>query len=196
MKVILNKDFATLGEGGDVVEVKAGYARNFLLPQKIAVLNTKENQSYFKARAGAIQKRKEEKRLAARSLKEKLDSYEMKIVMPTGENGRLFGGVTAVMIQDMFAKDGIEVERKKIEVPSHTIKTVGTYSFNVTIYGGESASVKLIIEAEEKKEAVKGKGKSKPRAEKKEVESNDKNEDVKAEDAASEVKEESAASAE
>ena len=180
MKVILNQDVKGLGKKLDKVEVNEGYARNFLLPQKIAVLNTKENQSYFKARAGAIQKRKEEKRLAARSLKEKLDSYEMKIVMPTGENGRLFGGVTAVMIQDMFAKDGIEVERKKIEVPSHTIKTVGTYSFNVTIYGGESASVKLIIEAEEKKE----------------VESNDKNEDVKAEDAASEVKEESAASAE
>lgn len=187
MKVILNKDYTTLGEEGDVVEVKAGYARNFLLPQKIAVLNTKENQSYFKARAGAIQKRKEEKKLAARSLKEKLDSYELKIVMPTGENGRLFGGVTAVMIQDLLAKDGIEIERKKIEVPSHSIKTVGTYSFNVALYGGDSASVKLVIEAEEKKETAKVKGKGKQRTEKVESEHV-----VKAEEVTSEVKEENA----
>lgn len=195
MKVILNKDYSSLGEEGDVVEVKSGFARNFLLPQKIAVLNTKENQSYFKARSGAIAKRKEEKRLAARSLKEKLDSYEMKIVMPTGENGRLFGGVTALMIQDLFAKDGIEIERKKIEVPSHSIKTVGTYSFNVALYGGDSASVKLIIEAEEKKEAPKGKGKTKTRPDRTEevqieVKVDEPKAEEKAEENAPETKEE------
>ena len=155
MKVILNKDYASLGEEGDVVEVKSGYARNFLLPQGIAVLNTKSNQSYFKAKAGAIEKRKEEKRLQARSLKEKLQNYEIKVVLPTGENGRLFGSVTAVMIQDILLKDGIEIERKRIEVPSHTIKTVGNYSFNISLYGGEEVSVKLVVEAEPKKEASK-----------------------------------------
>lgn len=155
MKVILNKDYASLGEEGDTVEVKSGYARNFLLPQGIAVLNTKSNQSYFKAKAGAIEKRKEEKRLQARSLKEKLQSYEIKVVLPTGENGRLFGSVTAVMIQDILLKDGIEIERKRIEVPSHSIKTVGNYSFNISLYGGEEVSVKLIVEAEPKKEAPK-----------------------------------------
>lgn len=155
MKVILNKDFSTLGEEGDVVEVKSGYARNYLLPQNIAVLNTKSNQSYFKAKAGAIEKRKEEKRLAARSLKEKLASYEIKVVLPTGDNGRLFGSVTSVMIQDILQKDGIEIERKRIEVPSHAIKTVGTYTFNIALYGGEDVSVKLIVEAEPKKESSK-----------------------------------------
>lgn len=155
MKVILNKDYASLGEEGDVVEVKSGYARNFLLPQGIAVLNTKSNQSYFKAKAGAIEKRKEEKRLQARSLKEKLQNYEIKVVLPTGENGRLFGSVTAVMIQDILLKDGIEIERKRIEVPSHSIKTVGNYSFNISLYGGEEVSVKLVVEAEPKKEASK-----------------------------------------
>lgn len=155
MKVILNKDWANLGEEGDVVEVKAGYARNFLLPQNIAVLNTKENQSYFKAKASAIQKRKEEKKLQARSVKEKLQNYEVKVVLPAGEKGRVFGSVTALMIQDIFHKDGIEIERKKIDIQSHAIKIVGTYSFNVSLYGGESVSVKLIVEAEEKRDSSK-----------------------------------------
>ena len=168
MKVILNKDYLSLGEEGDVVEVKPGYARNFLFPQGIAVPNTREYQSYFKARAKAIEKHKEEKRLASRSLKEKLESYEVKLVLPTGENGKLFGGVTAVMLQDYLLKDGIEVERKKIEVPSHTIKTVGHYSFNVGLYGGDSVAVKLIIDAEEKKDNAKT-DKRKPRATKTEV---------------------------
>lgn len=167
MKVILNKDFASLGEEGDVVEVKSGYARNYLLPQNIAVLNTKANQSYFKAKAGAIEKCKEEKRLAARSLKEKLSSYEIKVVLPTGENGRLFGSVTSVMIQDILQKDGIEIERKRIEVPSHSIKTVGHYTFNISLYGGEEVSVKLIVEAEPKKETSKDQ--KKPRRAKDEV---------------------------
>ena len=133
MRVILNKDYSTLGEEGDTVEVKSGYARNFLFPQGIAVPNTRENQAYFKARSKAIEKRKEEKRLASRSLKEKLENYEVKLVLPTGENGKLFGGVTALMLQDYLLKDGIEVERKKIEVPSHTIKTVGHYTFKVSL---------------------------------------------------------------
>lgn len=168
MKVILNKDYNNLGEEGDLVEVKSGYARNYLFPQGIAVPNTRENQSYFKARSGAIEKRKEEKRLASRSLKEKLESYEVKLVLPTGENGKLFGGVTALMLQDYLQKDGIEVERKKIEVPSHTIKTVGHYSFVVGLYGGDSATVKLIVEAEAKKEPA-SKDKKKPRAKKEEA---------------------------
>lgn len=155
MRVILNKDYSTLGEEGDTVEVKSGYARNFLFPQGIAVPNTREYQAYFKARSKAIEKRKEEKRLASRSLKEKLENYEVKLVLPTGENGKLFGGVTALMLQDYLLKDGIEVERKKIEVPSHTIKTVGHYTFKVSLYGGEEASVKLIVDAEEKKEDKK-----------------------------------------
>ena len=77
------------------------------------------------------------------------------IVLPAGEKGRIFGSVSALMIQEILHKDGIEVERKKIDIQSHSIKTVGTYSFVVSLYGGETVSVKLVVEAEEKKESEK-----------------------------------------
>ncbi|MEA4860787.1 MAG: 50S ribosomal protein L9 [Sphaerochaeta sp.] len=148
MKIILNQDVVNLGEEGDVVVVKDGYARNYLLPNNMAVMFTKTNQAIFASRTAAIEKRKVEKRAASASLKEKLDKVVLTMVVSAGESGKLFGSVTSSMVQEGLAKQGLEVERKKIEVASHAIKMVGTYSVRIRLYEDESAEVKLVVESE------------------------------------------------
>jgi large subunit ribosomal protein L9 len=158
MKIILNQDVHNLGEEGDVVVVKDGYARNYLLPKGFAVLHNKANQALFASRAAAIEKRKEEKRKAASSLKERLDDMTIVLSVSAGDSGKLFGSVTNSMVQEALAKEGIEVERKRIEVASHTIKMVGSYSVKVRLYEGESAQVKVEVVSEtalKKQEAEK-----------------------------------------
>ncbi|PKL29689.1 MAG: 50S ribosomal protein L9 [Spirochaetae bacterium HGW-Spirochaetae-2] len=158
MKIILNQDVHNLGEEGDVVVVKDGYARNFLLPKGYAVLFNKANQSLFASRTAAIEKRKEEKRKAAASVKDQLDSMNLTLVVSAGESGKLFGSVTNAMVQEALAKNGIEVERKRIEVATHSIKMVGSYSVKVRLYEGESAQVKIEVISEsivKKEEAEK-----------------------------------------
>ena len=152
MKIILNQDVPNLGEEGDVCVVKDGYARNYLLPTGAAVLYNNENLSIFKSRAAAIEKRKIAKREASASLKEKLDNVTLKLVVSASESGRLFGSVTSLMIQEELAKLGFEIERKRIEVASHTIKQVGMYSARVHLYENESSVIKLdvVSEAEQK----------------------------------------------
>lgn len=152
MKIILNQDVPNLGEEGDVCVVKDGYARNYLLPTGAAVLYNNENLSIFKSRAAAIEKRKIAKREASASLKERLDDLTLKLVVSAGDSGKLFGSVTALMVQEELAKQGFEIERKKIEVASHTIKQVGQYTARVHLYENESSIIKLnvVSEADEK----------------------------------------------
>ena len=152
MKIILNQDVPNLGEEGDVCVVKDGYARNYLLPTGAAVLYNNENLSIFKSRAAAIEKRKVAKREASASLKERLDNITLKLVVSASESGRLFGSVTSLMIQEELAKQGFEIERKRIEVASHTIKQVGMYSARIHLYENESSVIKLdvVSEAEQK----------------------------------------------
>ncbi|HPX29153.1 MAG TPA: 50S ribosomal protein L9, partial [Sphaerochaeta sp.] len=137
-----------LGEEGDIVVVKAGYARNYLLPKGLAVLHTKANLAIFASRAEAIEKRKELKRKESASLRDRLGELELKIVLPAGESGRLFGSVTNQMVQNELAKLGYEIERKKIEVPTHTIKMTGTYTVHVRLYEGDVADIKLVVASE------------------------------------------------
>jgi len=148
MKIILNQDVPNLGEEGDVCVVKDGYARNYLLPTGAAVLYNNENLSIFKSRAAAIEKRKVAKREASASLKEKLDSVTLKLVVSASDSGRLFGSVTSLMIQEELAKLGFSIERKRIEVATHTIKQVGMYSARVHLYENESSVIKLDVVSE------------------------------------------------
>ncbi len=148
MKIILNQDVIHLGEEGDVVEVKDGYARNYLLPTKTAVIYSKANAALFKSKAAAIEKRKAEKRAASASIKERLDGVVLTITVPAGESGKLFGSVTSQMVQAELQKLGFEIERKKIEVATHAIKMTGTYSVVVHLYENDMSHVKLIVQSE------------------------------------------------
>ena len=149
VKVILNKDIAALGEEGDVKEVARGYARNYLLPRKLAMPYTARVVQLFEGRRAEIETRKEEKRKDALGVKEKLEETRLTIVMPAGANGKLYGAVTNQTICDELAKQGLEVERKRIELPGNSVKSVGKYKFLVKLYGNASAEMTMSVEAAE-----------------------------------------------
>ena len=152
MKIILNQDVYNLGEEGDVCVVANGYARNFLIPQKLASIFNKQNSAIFESRKAAIEKRKEEKRLASAGLKEKIESITLELKVSSGDTGKLFGSVTNAKIAEELKKSGVIIERKKIELPGHTIKMVGEFVAKVKLYGNESADLKIIVASDKKVE--------------------------------------------
>lgn len=151
MKIILNQDVPNLGEIGDVKDVAPGYARNFLLPRDLAVVYNTKSVGLFAKKKNEIDTIKEAKRLSSSSLKEKLEAEEISISMPAGANGKLYGAVNNAMIADELLKKGIEVDRKKIEVPGRAIKSVGTYKVLIHLYEKEEAVLKLSIAGQEVK---------------------------------------------
>jgi large subunit ribosomal protein L9 len=151
LKVILNKDISPLGEEGDVKEVTKGYARNFLFPRRLAVPYTERTIKIFEARKGEIEERKMLKRQDASSLKERLEAIELSITMPAGLNGKLYGAVTSQSIIDELSKQGFQIERKRIEIPGNSIKSVGKYKFTIKLYGNTTAEMTINIAAQEMK---------------------------------------------
>ena len=182
MKIILNNDVVHLGEEGDVVTVKDGYARNYLLPTGAAVIYNKANAAMFKQRAEQIAKRKAEKRAASASLKERLDNVSISLVVTAGESGKLFGSVTSQMVQEALLKEGFEIEKKKLDVPTHAIKMTGTYHIVAHLYENDKANITLNVlseaevkaaakkAAEEAKKAAEAEAKAKAEAEAKAAE--------------------------
>jgi large subunit ribosomal protein L9 len=148
MKVILNKDLATLGEEGDVRDVAKGYARNYLFPRGIALPYTEKTIKLFESRRGEIEARKEDKRKDALSLKEKLESLELTLTMPAGANGKLYGAVTGQTVADELAKQGFQIERKRIELLGTTFKSVGKYKAQIKLYESAAAEITITVEGQ------------------------------------------------
>ena len=153
MKVILNRDVPNLGEIGDVKEVSKGYARNYLLPQNHALIYNDKNVALFRKRQEEIDALKMQKRQASFTLKEKLESEELHFDMPAGNNGKLFGAITNATVADELLKRGIEIDRKKIEVPGKSIKMTGNYKITIKLYEKEEAIVSLSIKGHVEKKA-------------------------------------------
>ena len=182
MKIILNNDVVHLGEEGDIVTVKDGYARNYLLPTGAAVIYNKANAAMFQQKAEQIAKRKAEKRAASASLKERLDNVTISLVVTAGESGKLFGSVTSQMVQEALLKEGFEIEKKKLDVPTHSIKMTGTYHIVAHLYENDKATITLNVlseaevkaaakkAAEEAKKAAEAEAKAKAEAEAKAAE--------------------------
>ncbi len=145
MKVILNNDVPNLGELGDVKDVAAGYARNFLLPRGLVFPYSPATVAMFEKRKTEIEKRKAEKRASSADLKTKLEAEEITLDMPAGQNGKLFGAVSNATVADELLKKGIQVDRKKIEVPGRVIKSVGNYKVLVRLYEKEDATIRLVV---------------------------------------------------
>ncbi|GHV85906.1 hypothetical protein AGMMS50230_15140 [Spirochaetia bacterium] len=148
MKVILNKDLATLGEEGDVKDVAKGYARNYLFPRGIALPYNDRTVKLFEARKDEIETRKAQKRQDAAGLKEKLEALTMTLIMPAGANGKLYGAVTAQTVSEELAKQGFQIERKKIEIAGNTIKSVGKYKVTIKLYESAGAECSLTVEGQ------------------------------------------------
>ena len=149
MKVILNKDLSSLGEEGDIKNVAKGYARNFLFPRGIALPYTPQIVKMFEARKSDIEAKKEQKRKDSMGIKEKIESLELIITLPAGPNGRLYGAVTTGTIMDELAKQGFQIERKRIDLSGVTIKNVGKYKASVKLYENSSAEIQFTIAGQE-----------------------------------------------
>jgi len=127
MKVILQEDVKGKGKSGQLVEVADGYARNFLIPQKLAVTATPQNISLMKQQEKSRQKKLEADKAAANEVLAKLEGVIVKITAKAGEGGRLFGGITSMDISgQLMEQHGIEIEKNKI-VLDEQIKSFGTF---------------------------------------------------------------------
>lgn len=145
MKIILLKDVENVGEEGDVRQVADGYGRNYLIPFGFAIPYSKGGLNMIQQRASQIAERREEKRKAAMSLKEKLDGLNLVIPMLAGDNGKLFGAVTNGVIAEHLAAQGIQIEKRNLSVHGNMIKTLGHYNVKAKVMESESAIIKLEI---------------------------------------------------
>jgi large subunit ribosomal protein L9 len=132
MEIILKEDIPGLGEEGDIKNVKDGYARNYLIPKKLAVLNNNKNRKILESVLEEINARKAQKREEARSIQERLDNIKVVISKNAGENGKLFGSVTNVEISEKFLEKGLEIDRRKIEIIK-PIKVIGEHKIRIRL---------------------------------------------------------------
>lgn len=146
MKIILLKDHDQLGKAGEMVEAKDGYARNFLIPRKVAIEATPENQANWEIEQ---QKRKEEEAIAieeANKLKEQIESLTINIEAKGGQGGRLFGSITNNEISKALKEQAnINIAKNKIELDEN-IKTAGITEVLIRVYPEITASLKVNVE--------------------------------------------------
>jgi large subunit ribosomal protein L9 len=148
MKVILLQELQGRGGEGDVIDVAQGFAVNYLLPRKVAIEATKGNLKQLEQRAKNIQVREEGRIGESNALAEALEGKVVTVFAKVGEEGRLFGSVTTVMIGEAIADQlGIEIDRRKIETHGH-IKDVGPHVVNVAIYREVKAELTVDVVAE------------------------------------------------
>ena len=145
MKVILLQELKGKGGEGDVVDVAPGFANNYLMPQGIAILATKGNLKQLEMRKNNIAKREATRLADADKLKSVLDGASVKVDAKVGEEGQLFGSVTAKEIAEELKKQyGVDVDKRKIELDGD-IKAFGTYRCEVKLYTGISAKVYVVV---------------------------------------------------
>lgn len=148
MKVILMQELKGRGGEGDVIDVARGFAVNYLLPRKVAIEATPGNLKQLEQRLHNIKKREDSRLGDATSLCSALDGKVVTISAKVGEEGRLFGSVTAPMIEEAISSQlGVEVDRRKIETHGH-IKEVGPHAINVAIYRDVKAALTVEVVAE------------------------------------------------
>ncbi|MCC2718061.1 50S ribosomal protein L9 [Finegoldia magna] len=148
MKVILTSDVEKLGKAGEMVNAKTGFARNFLLPNKLAVQATKENIKIWEEKQAELRAIERENIKNANELKEKIESTKVKIIAKTGEGDRLFGSITSMDIEKALKEQhGLDVDKKKIEMKDN-IKSLGTFNVIVKVYPDINANLEVIVDKE------------------------------------------------
>ncbi len=150
MKVILQQSYMNLGEIGDIVEVKPGYACNFLIPQGIAKRSTAANLRMLEDQAAKLAEQKTKDRSQAEGVIKQIEGMSLKIVKKVSEDGRLYGSVTTTEVEAAFAEKGVTIDRRQV-VLGQQIKMVGEYSLLIKLFSGMKATVPLVVEGEGKK---------------------------------------------
>ena len=144
MKVILKADIKGVGKKDQVINASDGYARNFLFPKKLAVEANAENMSKLKAKQDSNSFKKSQEKEEAQKIADKLSKILMKVQVKAGENGKIFGGITAKEIsQELKSKQNMDIDKRKI-VLKETIKNIGRFSVDIKF--GEGINAKLTVD--------------------------------------------------
>lgn len=145
MNVILKADIKGVGKKDEVINASDGYARNFLLPKNLAVEANAENMSKLKSKQDANAYKKGQEKEEAKKTADKLSKILLKVPVKSGENGKIFGGVSAKEISELLKSEyKIDIDKKKIEV-KETIKTLGTRTITIKLYEGIVGSLKIDV---------------------------------------------------
>jgi large subunit ribosomal protein L9 len=144
MKLILREDVDNLGKSGDLVSVKDGFGRNFLLPRKIAVLANAQSIRQLEHEKSVIAARQTKLRAGADDQAKKLSGIQVKIARKVGEHDKLFGSVTALDIAEALAAQGEKIDRRHIHLPE-PIKALGAFEIEVRLHRDVTAKIKLEV---------------------------------------------------
>ena len=147
MKVILRADVENLGHLGDVVTVKDGYGRNYLLPQRLAMPASPANLKVFELERKKLQAKMDALRATASGMASRLDGYVVRIEMRVGENDKLYGSVTNSLICDSLRAAGIEVDRRRILLDA-PIRTLGEHPVRVRLHADVTATLNVVVTPE------------------------------------------------
>ncbi|HJY90324.1 MAG TPA: 50S ribosomal protein L9 [Candidatus Acidoferrum sp.] len=147
MQIILQEDIEKLGNRGDVVTVKPGYARNFLLPHKLAIEATAGNMKALERIRGSLAKKTATELDAAKKQAELLTGVSLKFTRKTGENDQMFGSVTTADIADGLKAQGFEVDKRQIQLKD-PVKALGEYPVTVKVFRDITAEIKIRVDKE------------------------------------------------
>ncbi|MBI4995429.1 MAG: 50S ribosomal protein L9 [Rhodocyclales bacterium] len=148
MQVILMEKVVNLGGLGDIVKVKDGYARNFLIPQGKAKRATEENKKVFEARRAELELAQGEKLAAAQTVAAKLEGLTIQLARKAGVDGRLFGSVGSADITEALAAQGTEIEKSAVRMPLGPIKQLGESQIEIALHSDVVANITVTIVAE------------------------------------------------
>lgn len=146
MKVILSADIKGVGKKDEIINANDGYARNFLFPKNLAVEANNENLAKLKAKKNSQNFKKAEEKATAEKIAKKLEGITLVLKVKAGENGKVFGGVTAKEIAEKLNKEyNISIDKKKINL-EETIKTLGRFSVEIKLYESIVAKLSIVVE--------------------------------------------------
>jgi len=148
MQIILLEKIVNLGSLGDLVNVKAGYARNYLVPQGLATVATKKNIELFEGRRLELEKASADKFQAAQARATELRGQSVEIAGRASEEGKLFGSVGMVEIVEAFAAKDLVINRSELQLPDGPIKMIGEYELKVVVHSDVDFSIKVTVVAE------------------------------------------------
>jgi large subunit ribosomal protein L9 len=155
MEVILKENHPHLGEKGKIVQVADGYARNYLIPKNMAVINTPGNRAVIKAEGQFEKIKLEKEKVMAEEVKDKIQGKEFKIKAKAGKDGKLYGSITKHDIAVLLEKEGYLIDKKIMDAEEH-IREIGSYEIKLNLYKDVKAYFNLIVEKEASEEESRG----------------------------------------
>ncbi len=169
MKIILKQDVENLGRKGDIVNVSAGYGRNYLIPRRLAMEVTFSNLKMVEIEQQALKKKVEKERLSYAELIRRLNELKLTFFRKSGEKDMIFGSVSAGDIKEALDRLGFDIEKKKI-VLEEPIRRLGNYSIAVRVFHDDKADLKIEVRKEEGEEEASEKGKKEEEGKDKDIE--------------------------